>query len=118
MDYYKTARKMTKEGKREDTRVLLAQSNRDKDDIASMLMEVLRYVEVGVKQENGPGYRAINQILDILIEMGYEKRLRKEGKGRIRYMPHPKYGTWEGGKFKKEDFYRREQLSNPWECTD
>jgi hypothetical protein len=80
----------------------------DKNDAAAMLIEVLRYAEVGVKEENGPGYRALNQILDILIEMGYEERLIKEGKGRIQYMAHPKYGDWEGGKFKKEVVFGKE----------
>ena len=116
MDYNHMARYRTKGRTTPDKTAVLAAAIRDKDDVARMFIEALPYTRVGVLREEGSGLRALNQILDILVEMGYEDDLKDEGNGQIRYVDHPKFGDWVDGSFRNENMFMKVNVADLWEC--
>lgn len=76
----------------------------DRDELASFLIELSPYAKKTLNKKNGSGARSFNQIVDILIAMGYQKALEREDRNQFRYAQHPTLGDWVGGKFERERF--------------
>jgi len=90
------------EARRKGIIVLLTEN----ETLVSMFIELSHYAKFGAGIRKGPGVRAFNQLIDEFIELGYEEDLEKEDKNHNRYLTHPEWGPWVGGKFEKERFYK------------